>query len=75
MIEKVKEQVTELLNKDNSGHGMEHINRVLELSLKFAEIEKGNKEIVSLIALLHDVDDYKLFGMENAENLTNAKKL
>ena len=75
MIEKVKEQVVELLDKDNSGHGMDHINRVLNLSLKFAEKEKANKDIVALIALLHDVDDYKLFGMENAENLTNAKRI
>ena len=75
MIEKVKLQVNDLLSHDNSGHGMDHINRVLELSLKLAEKECANKEIVSLIALLHDVDDYKLFGMENAENLTNAKKI
>lgn len=75
MIEKVKKQVSELLDKDNSGHGMDHINRVLELSLKFAEKENANKDIVSLIALLHDVDDYKLFGMNNAENLTNTKKI
>ncbi len=75
MIEEVKEKVNELLNQDNSGHGMEHINRVLNLSIKFAENENGNKDIVSLIALLHDVDDYKLFGMDNAENLTNAKKI
>ena len=74
-MEKVKKQVSELLNKDNSGHGMDHINRVLELSLKFAEKENANKDIVSLIALLHDVDDYKLFGMNNAENLTNTKKI
>lgn len=75
MIEQVKEKVNELLNKDNSGHGMEHINRVLNLSLKFAKKENANEIIVSLIALLHDVDDYKLFGMDNAENLTNAKRI
>lgn len=75
MIEKIKIQVKELLNEDNSGHGMEHINRVLELSLKFAEKESASKDIVSLIALLHDVDDYKLFGMDNAENLTNARRI
>lgn len=75
MIEQVKKYVNELLDKDNSGHGMEHINRVLELSLKFAEKEGANKDIVSLVALLHDVDDYKLFGIDNAENLTNAKKI
>ncbi len=75
MIEDVKLEVSKLLSKDNSGHNMDHINRVLNLSLKFTEKEGGNREIISLIALLHDVDDYKLFGEENAKNLTNAKKI
>lgn len=75
MIEKVKKQVYELLNKDNSGHGNDHIDRVLDLSLKFAQKETVNTDVVELIALLHDVDDYKLFGEENAENLTNAKSI
>lgn len=75
MINEVKKQVYELLNKDNSGHGNDHIDRVLDLSLKFAKKETANKDVVALIALLHDVDDYKLFGEENAENLTNAKSI
>lgn len=75
MIKQVKEQVNIILNKDNSGHGMEHINRVLNLSLKFAEKENANKDIVALIALLHDIDDYKLVGLENAKQLINAKKI
>ena len=75
MINQIKKSVNELLNKDDSGHGMEHINRVLDLSLEYSKKESGNQEIVSLIALLHDVDDYKLFGMDNAENLTNAKRI
>lgn len=75
MIEEVRKRVYKLLDKDNSGHGMEHVNRVLNLSLEFAKIENANKDIVALIALLHDVDDYKLFGMENADNLTNAKNI
>lgn len=75
MIQEVKRQVFELLNNDNSGHNMDHIDRVLSLSLKFAEQECADKEVVSLIALLHDVDDYKLFGIENAENLTNARRI
>jgi len=73
VINEVKKQVYELLNKDNSGHGNDHIDRVLDLSLKFAQKETANTDVVALIALLHDVDDYKLFGEENAENLTNAK--
>ncbi len=75
MIDKVREEVCKLLDKDNSGHGMEHVDRVLKMSLRFAETEGANKEIVALIALLHDVDDYKLFGVECANNLVNAKNI
>lgn len=75
MIEEVRKQVYELLSNDNSGHGTEHIDRVYNLSLRFAGIENANTEIVSLIALLHDVDDYKLFGKECADNLTNTKRI
>lgn len=75
MIYDVKKEVKDLLDKDNSGHGMDHINRVLDLSLKFAAKENANKDIVALIALLHDVDDYKLFGMENANKLINATRI
>lgn len=75
MINDIQKRVYELLSSDNSGHGIDHIERVVQMSLKFCEIEKANKEIVTLIALLHDVDDYKLFGLENARNLTNARRI
>ena len=75
MIEEVRKQVRKLLDKDNSGHGTEHIERVSKMSLRFAEAENADKDTVSLIALLHDVDDYKLFGAESADNLTNAKSI
>ncbi|MBD5115555.1 MAG: HD domain-containing protein [Ruminococcaceae bacterium] len=75
MIEEVRKRVCKLLDKDNSGHGMEHVERVLKMSLKFAETENANEEIAALIALLHDVDDYKLFGVKDADNLTNAGKI
>ncbi len=75
MIQEVRRYAFELLNTDNSGHNMDHIDRVLRLSLKFAKQECANTEVISLIALLHDVDNYKLFGKENSENLTNAKKI
>lgn len=68
-------KVYECLKNDHSGHGMDHIQRVLDLSLKFCELENANKEIVTLIALLHDVDDYKLVGKKQADELTNAKNI
>ena len=42
MIENVKQEVKKLLNKDNFGHGMDHIDRILNLSLRFAKKEKAN---------------------------------
>lgn len=76
MLEEIRKRVSDLLCEDTSGHGIDHINRVYTLALKFAEIEKNaNKDIVAIIALLHDVDDYKLFGEESAKNLTNAKRI
>lgn len=75
MIEEVKKKVYEILGNDNSGHGNDHISRVLRMSLKFSEKENANKEVVSLIALLHDVDDYKLVGQENSKAQTNTKRI
>ncbi len=74
-LKKARELSSKILESDGSGHGIDHTNRVIKLSLKFAKEESANSEIVSLIALLHDMDDYKLFGTEFAENLTNARKI
>ena len=42
---------------------------------KLLQNAKADKEVVVLAALLHDADDYKLFGEEAAENLSNAKRI
>lgn len=68
-------KVSLLLDNDKAGHGMDHINRVYEISMKFCKNEGGNPDIVALAALLHDVDDYKLFGEECSKNLTNASRI
>ena len=75
MIEEIKKQVYEILCKDDSGHGYDHVERVYKLAVKFAEKENADEEVVALIALLHDVDDRKLFGQAQADDLTNAKKI
>lgn len=74
-IKVIQAQVTELLSQDQSGHGMEHIERVLALALKFAQQEHANVDLVTIIALLHDADDYKLFGHKSAATLTNARRI
>jgi uncharacterized protein len=71
----IEQEVAALLNKNENGHGMEHVLRVVKLASRFAKQEKANLELTTLIALLHDVDDYKLFGQEDANSLNNAKRI
>ena len=73
-IKIITDEVTKLLNTDDSGHGMDHVNRVCRIALSISE-DSINKELVSAIALLHDVDDYKLFGVEYSKNLTNTQMI
>lgn len=69
IIENVIEEVKNLLKDDNSGHDFDHTYRVYKLALKIAKKEKvDNTFVISLISLLHDVDDYKLFKTENYAN-------
>ena len=75
MIEKTKQLVEDLMKNDDSGHGIDHINRVFDMAMSFAENLNCNKMLVALGALLHDVDDYKLFGNENQEQLTNTNRI
>lgn len=75
MLEKIKTDVRQLLAQDKSGHGYDHVERVYGIAMKLAESEKADRQITALAALLHDADDYKLFGEESAKNLTNARRI
>ena len=74
-IDIIRKEATKILDSDQSGHGMDHVNRVAIIASRINENEKANEDIVLAIALLHDVDDYKLFGAENAKNLTNTRMI
>ena len=75
LIDDVKKEVYILLNNEKSGHGMDHIERVLDLSIKLSIGLDINITTLSLIALLHDVDDYKIVGINEAKELVNAKRI
>ena len=61
--------IRELFDGNADGHGADHTLRVWRNAMRIAETENGcDREIVSLAALLHDADDYKLFSTEDNAN-------
>ena len=73
--EKAAAAVRELLGNEKSMHDWEHSVRVCKTALRLCRAENGDEDIVALAALLHDCDDYKVFGPENAAKLTNARRM
>lgn len=75
-IEYIKQAVFDLLHNDSSGHDDKHVFRVYENAMKFCdEIPEADRDLVAAAALLHDCDDYKLFGEESARLLTNTHRI
>ena len=79
-IDNCKEYVNELLKDDNSGHGFDHVMRVYNNAIQIALFEgitDIDLEVLCLGALLHDVDDPKLFDTKdnyNARKFLNNQK-
>ena len=69
MIDEAINYIRELFAENADGHGFEHAMRVYRNALLIAETEpEADRLVVSLGALLHDADDYKLFSTENNAN-------
>lgn len=64
MIQRTEQFVKEIHSGDASGHDWFHIDRVRRLALQLHKNEGGNKFIIEMAALLHDVADEKLHGDE-----------
>ena len=57
----------ELFRADSSGHDLAHTLRVYRTAVMLAEREGADPETAGIIAMLHDVDDIKLFPETNPE--------
>lgn len=64
----LKQKINELFADDCSGHDYWHSLRVFNIAEKIAKTEKCNEYIVMVAALLHDVDDIKIFETKDYEN-------
>lgn len=65
-VENLVEQIADFVKSQNSdiatGHDWYHIDRVRKNALYLQSKEGGNKEVIELAALLHDISDYKFNG-------------
>ena len=66
VIVNATEYVKQLFQREFSGHDFYHTMRVYNLATRIAKCEHANIEIVQLVALLHDVDDFKLSPQTHA---------
>lgn len=75
-LQRIRDDVSDLLHHDDSGHDIAHIDRVVGLVKSFcSHLPEANCALAEAIALLHDVDDYKLVGREKADLLENASRI
>ena len=69
LISATKDYISDLFRAVGGSHDAEHTLRVYHNAMRLADSEpECDKELVALAALLHDVDDYKLFTTENNAN-------
>ncbi len=72
VVDAAIEYIQEIFQDKSDGHGVDHTMRVYHNALSIAgHYEECDLELVSLAALLHDVDDHKLFQTENNANARN----
>lgn len=65
LIGNTVEFVKEFLKDNYSGHDYYHTLRVYKIATKIAEKENADIELTSLIALLHEIDDFKVVGKDS----------
>jgi uncharacterized protein len=62
LIEKIKIKIENQFKDQEGSHDWQHILRVYNMALHLQKIEGGNREIIELAALLHDISDHKYNG-------------
>ncbi|WP_455538550.1 HD domain-containing protein [Terrisporobacter sp.] len=65
IINETKIFVKNKLLSEGTGHDWYHIKRVYNLSTYLCEKENGDEFIIKMVALLHDIDDWKFSNNHN----------
>lgn len=62
LIKEIKAFLMVDLEDESTGHDWYHIERVYNMACYIQSIEGGNREMIELAALLHDISDHKFNG-------------
>ncbi|MBM3186368.1 MAG: HD domain-containing protein [Bacteroidetes bacterium] len=62
LIEDIKNKIENQFKDQEGSHDWQHILRVYNMALHLQSVEGGNREVIELAALLHDVSDHKYNG-------------
>ena len=68
IIKRAIDYLENIFTSNSDGHGSDHSLRVYNNALNIRKAYECNELYVDLGALLHDVDDHKLFKNKNNEN-------
>jgi uncharacterized protein len=60
------------MSKDSSGHDWWHVHRVWKNAIKIGRSEKADLFVVQLVALLHDIEDWKFGNNTSSTNLAES---
>lgn len=69
VIAQTAAHVKALCEHDTTGHDWHHIERVWRMAKHLANTEQCNVFVVECAALLHDVEDWKISGSEDASEI------
>jgi uncharacterized protein len=74
VIRTVEQQIKNQFENEGTGHDWFHIDRVRRIALEIQEKEGGNRDIIELAALLHDISDHKFNGgdFEKGAHIANV---
>lgn len=78
-IELLREKLTDYFASDNTGHGIDHLERALKYALLLQKKEGGDKDVIAVSAFIHDV--HRIMGdiegrfVTPEESLPVVKKL
>lgn len=73
IIQRTEEYIRSVFEKEGSGHDWWHMHRVREAAMYIGKREGADLFLTEMLALLHDLDDWK-FAEANDETLSRTKK-